>query len=445
MLQDLSLVDTGEFQGTKDPFGEQTLQLRQIKLSRSFLVPWNSKILSGLRILELSKLGMGGPSADQVDSILRASLTLIELTLQDFSPKENNASPKNWTRPVELLSLRRFTMDHLSPELTTHLLDKVRIPDCKSIIIRTDASIKASCFPSDGLLCSAQAITEACDLVKVELGATLFGFECWKQSKVVLRVCIDGQGWELSTAESHLRQLDASLDLDVVIDTNLFEKSDLTKILNLFPSLRRALALRLSYYRLSTHDASNALIGGLGVAAGVDGVLRWPLPRLETLKVKSSWLEAEALLGVIRARLEAKTEPLSKLKCLQLAKNLQGYFTRFESTLGEGVVSCYRPGSGSYELLGGSESGSEPEVTVVRRRIPDDTDSGHEDEGEDEGQLRRIFKARFNRVLDIEAEVDDDDKEYENEGEGDQIGLRRTSTIDDRDENGAEGQEDDDG
>ncbi|KAG8873528.1 hypothetical protein FRB97_006657, partial [Tulasnella sp. 331] len=225
-----------------------------------------------------------GPSTDQVDGILRASPALIELKLQEFSPYGDDVLPIKQTHPIELLSLKKFTINHLTPELTTHLLRNVRIPNCENIVIHMSTSTKASYSTIESLFRSARAITEASGSGKVELGAAQLDLKCWKQNKVVLEVCIMGKGWDSNAAKNILQQLDETLDLDVSIDMKLHDQSDLTKILDLVPSLRGPRVLRLGQHLPSTHDGSNALIGKLGAATIVDGILRWPLSHLEKLK-----------------------------------------------------------------------------------------------------------------------------------------------------------------
>ncbi|KAG8888244.1 hypothetical protein FRB98_008078 [Tulasnella sp. 332] len=340
-LQELSLVNTSEVEGTQYLFNGQTHQLRRIKLDRSRFVPWNSILLSNLHVLHLRELGKKGPSANQVESILRASPALVELTLEEFSPVGGDAPSIKRAHAIELLSLKIFTMGNLTPGLTTHILNGVPVPNCENIIIRMKTSAKASYSLDESFLCSVRAIAEASDSAEVKLGEGLSDLMCGKESKVVLDVCINGKDWEFNIAESLLRQLNPSLDLGVMIDTNLSEKSDLTKILDLFSGLQGARALRLTHDQreLVQQDGSSGLVRKLGVATRVDGILRWPLPLLETLRVESPSLEGGVLIRVIRARLKAKVEPPSKLKPLELVRNLESYFSTLESTLGEGVVS----------------------------------------------------------------------------------------------------------
>ncbi|KAG8849815.1 hypothetical protein FRB96_000638 [Tulasnella sp. 330] len=336
-----------------------------------------------------------GPSADQVDIILRASPALVELILQAVYPRGDDAPPIKQRHPVELLSLRKLTVVRLTHELTTHILENIRIPNCENIIIIAETSTKAAYTPSQSFLHSAHKIMGASDSARVELGAQLFSLKCWKQGKIALKVCLRGEAWAFNTAESSLRLLDPSLDLSIIIDTN---SPTLTKIFNLLPSLGGARALQLTQHRQAVYDGSNALISELGVVKMANGVFRWPLPLLETLRVRSSSLEVGALLGVIRARLEAEVEPPSKLKALHLAKNLKRYFRELENTLGEGVVSCYNSGLDSYELFGGSESGSEPEC-IVDEESESDAEGEDEDESdlETEAQLHYQYRGRSRR------------------------------------------------
>lgn len=220
-LRELSIGHTGSIKGTKDFFEGPTRYLRRVKLYGSYLLPWNSALLSNLHALHLGELSRGGPSADQVDSILRASPALVELTLERFSPQGGIEPSINQNRPFALLSLKSFTMDSLTPTLTNHILNNIRIPNSEKIIIRTKTGTNAPHFTVDGPFCSARAIVEACDSAKVELGAILFDLKCWKQNKVTLGVCINGNGWEGSSVETFLRLLDICLDLDVVIDTKM--------------------------------------------------------------------------------------------------------------------------------------------------------------------------------------------------------------------------------
>ncbi|KAG8872975.1 hypothetical protein FRB97_007139 [Tulasnella sp. 331] len=336
-----------------------------------------------------------GPSADQVDIILRASPALVELILQAVYPRGDDAPPIKQRHPVELLSLRKLTVVRLTHELTTHILENIRIPNCENIIILAETSTKAAYTPSQSFLHSAHKIMGASDSARVELGAQLFSLKCWKQGEIALKVCLRGEAWAFNTAESFLRLLDPSLDLSIIIDTN---SPNLTKIFNLLPSLGGARALQLTQHRQAVYDGSNALISELGVVKMAKGVFRWPLPLLETLRVRSSSLEVGALLGVIRARLEAEVEPPSKLKALHLAKNLKRYFRELENTLGEGVVSCYNSGLDSYELFGGSESGSEPDC-IVDEESESDAEGEDEDESdlETEAQLHYQYRGRSRR------------------------------------------------
>ncbi|KAG8855162.1 hypothetical protein FRB96_007200 [Tulasnella sp. 330] len=366
-LQELSLVDTGGPQGsTKDPFNGRTPQLRRIKLSRSLLIPWSSAVLSNLYVLHIIDFHFEGPSTNQVDSMLRASPMLVELTLENLSQKDDDAPSMIQAHPVELFSLRTLTMCRLTPKLASHILGNIQIPHCETISVNVNTSPKVAYSPNESFLHSARTIAGGSDSAEVELGVDVFYLTCWKQDKLVLGVLISGKGWEFNAAASFLQQLDASLDLDVVIDTNLPDKSDLGKILDLYPSLQGARTLRLSQHRPFTHDRSNTLIGKLGVATTVDRAKRWPLPLLEMLRVRSPSLEAEGLLGVIRARLKAKVEPPAKLRSLELAGKLESHFSELERTLGEGVVCCYEPGSYHY-------------IFAI-------TESEGEDENEDEGE-----------------------------------------------------------
>ncbi|KAG8877248.1 hypothetical protein FRB98_006784 [Tulasnella sp. 332] len=394
-LQKLSLVNTGDVRCMGSLFDGQTHQLRRIKLSSSYLVPWSPTTLSNLHFLHIDRVMQEGPSADQVDIILRASPALVELILQAVYPRGDDAPPIKQRHPVELLSLRKLTVVRLTPELTTHILENIRIPNCENIIILAETSTKAAYTPSQSFLHSAHKIMGASDSARVELGAQLFSLKCWKQGKIALKVCLRGEAWAFNTAESSLRLLDPSLDLSIIIDTN---SPTLTKIFNLLPSLGGARALQLTQHRQAVYDGSNALISELGVVKMANGVFRWPLPLLETLRVRSSSLEVGALLGVIRARLEAEVEPPSKLKALHLAKNLKRYFRELENTLGEGVVSCYNSGLDSYELFGGSESGSEPDC-IVDEESESDAEGEDEDESdlETEAQLHYQYRGRNRR------------------------------------------------
>ncbi|KAG8864800.1 hypothetical protein FRB96_003386 [Tulasnella sp. 330] len=347
-LQELSISYTGGVRSTTDLFEGQSRQLRRVRLHSTLFLSWNSVLFSNLHTLHLSNLGRRGPSMHQVNSILQASPALVELKLESFFSESSVEPSIERTGPIELLSLRKFTISGVSPSLATHILDSTRIPNCENIIIHIDASTKASYATNETFLHSARVIAEASDFAHVELGAVQFTLRCWKQNKAALEVRINGKGWEFKAAESLLQLLDTSSDLDVFIDTKMYRNSDsLAKILSLLPNLRSARTLRLSQRRPSRDDGSNALIGELGVRRRVNGDMRWPLPLLETLRVGSTSVDAEALLTTIRGRFEATSDPPSKLKSIELTKNLEGCFRELESTFGEGVASCYDPASDS--------------------------------------------------------------------------------------------------
>ncbi|KAG8864775.1 hypothetical protein FRB96_003361 [Tulasnella sp. 330] len=432
-LQELSLFDTEDVRGTGDLFDGQTSQLRQVKLIRSLLVPWNSAMLSNLHVLHIGGLFMEGPSADQVDSILRASPSLVELTLQEFSPMGSEAPSMKPVDPIELFSLRRITMGGLTPELATHLLNNIRIPNCENMIIRLHTSTEVSHSPNEGFLRSARAIMTLSDSADVDFGAALFNLKCWKKQKVVLEIRIGGEDWELNTAESILRLLYPSLDLNVVIDTSmdshgvvhprLYPASYFSKILGLVPSLRGARSMRLNRRRSVGDDGSNALIRELAVPTSVDGVLYWPLPRLEMLSVESSSLDVEILLEVIRARLDAGLEPPFKLKSLKLERRLEGHVSELERTLGYGVVSCCMHARGSSlerDIFGGSSDSDVSGLEEGDRHLGanehnwylrDEDDHSHnlrEEEGEDEDEEGEGEVRRRKRRLDDNDNGDDD-------------------------------------
>ncbi|KAG8864766.1 hypothetical protein FRB96_003352 [Tulasnella sp. 330] len=340
-LQELSLINTGHFESTEDIFEGPTPQLRRVKLHHSLAVPWNSALLSNLQVLHISELLGEGPCADEVDSILRASPALVELTLQALLPQDGDEPPIQRTRPVELLSLRRLTVGGQTPELTTHILDNLRIPNCENIIIQITP--KTSYSTRDGVFRSAQAIAEASDSAIVDLREDRIDLEYRKEKEVVLAVCVWREEWEFNAAERTLGLFDTSsnLDVDVLLEARLGQKSDSAKIFSLLPGLHRAKSLRLmeTPYLYCT-DESNALIRALGVSTSVDGTLHWPLPCLETLSIESTSSHMGALLAVIRARLQAEVDPPSKLKSLELPKKLKKHFSEFESLLGKGVVGC---------------------------------------------------------------------------------------------------------
>ncbi|KAG8883472.1 hypothetical protein FRB98_003101 [Tulasnella sp. 332] len=154
-------------------------------------------------------------------------------------------------------------MARLTHELTTHLLDKIRIPICENVNIHIDTPTKAPHSMHQSLLRIARAFMEGSDFGRVKLGAAVFEMESWKRNEVILAICL-GKSWELNTANSLLQMFDARWDLDISIHTRSHDKSDLTKLLGLLPGLRGARVLRLSQHHEFTHDGLNALIGELG-------------------------------------------------------------------------------------------------------------------------------------------------------------------------------------
>ncbi|KAG8888987.1 hypothetical protein FRB98_006251 [Tulasnella sp. 332] len=176
-----------------------------------------------------------------------------------------------------------------------------------------------------------------------------------------------------------------SLDLDVVID----------------PSLDLASAI----------DPNRILL-----PTSVDGVLHWPLPRLETLTIESPILDIGALLGLIRARPEVEEAP-SRLKSPELIGRLARHINELEYKLGYGVASC---------CIHASESSFECDIFEGS-----DGANGHNCSPREEGD-----RPRKSRCTEEEDE--------EGEGEGKRSRKRRRLDDDDDNYNGSDSCDDDD-
>lgn len=114
-----------------DLFGGQAGDLNELTIT-GFIIPWDSLILSNLRLLSITRIGYPGPSRFQILNIVRNCLGLINLSLSlwssDFSDDDDLASASN---PIHLDALEVLKVAWIpfrdSHTLVTHIL----APNCK--------------------------------------------------------------------------------------------------------------------------------------------------------------------------------------------------------------------------------------------------------------------------------------------------------------------------
>ncbi|KAG9037806.1 hypothetical protein FRB95_004093 [Tulasnella sp. JGI-2019a] len=106
-------------------------RLRHLSL-KEVGVPWESKLLSQLRTLELISTDIAGPSTVQVMRILEACPDLVKLCL-NFRQSNPGVTPLNG-HPIHLPGLEGFDVD-LHTETIQHILSYIRIPNCKAFAV----------------------------------------------------------------------------------------------------------------------------------------------------------------------------------------------------------------------------------------------------------------------------------------------------------------------
>ncbi|KAG8888098.1 hypothetical protein FRB98_008364 [Tulasnella sp. 332] len=318
-LQQLCLFTHG-FLAIEDLFRGKADRLRHVQLHATSL-PWDSSIMCNLQTLELEDLQSGGPSAEQIVSILRASPGLVKLSLKSINSAAYLASNIHQVEPLELPSLNHLVISKLSVQATNHILSNLQFPSLHALVAESESAT-------------------------VFLGTQSMYLHCRKIHGTVLSITVDVEHWPMDFAERllrHIHHANASLDLNVTIDPDL-RGPHLTKVINLLPILCHTRTLLLQRRRRGGLNNSNAFIRQLATPQAFDGVLRWLLPQLEILTFNNVQITDE-ILDLVEQRyklvgsddLGTPEAPLSRLKSLKFAGGERA-LQRLTFVLGEGVV-----------------------------------------------------------------------------------------------------------
>lgn len=136
-LEDLtlsSIPDTGYEAVVVDLSWVKVSHLRRLH-AQSVTLSWSS--LANLQALEITQVGRGAPTIDQMLEVLSSSPQLERLVLSDWSQIHAETSPpvSLAIRPIELPLLRTVSMDHIPDWIVERLDLAIRAPACDRVTL----------------------------------------------------------------------------------------------------------------------------------------------------------------------------------------------------------------------------------------------------------------------------------------------------------------------
>ncbi|KAG8973282.1 hypothetical protein FRC05_008997 [Tulasnella sp. 425] len=113
--------------------------LKELQLRFVGLLDWDSRRLSGLRVLDLEKPGIA-PSINQILHLLSAApcleiLKLVKLRPSSITPDNRSDEIDNEERPIELPSLKSIRLEGLPPLYCLSILFRIRPGLCNYLLV----------------------------------------------------------------------------------------------------------------------------------------------------------------------------------------------------------------------------------------------------------------------------------------------------------------------
>ncbi|KAG8987605.1 hypothetical protein FRB93_004477, partial [Tulasnella sp. JGI-2019a] len=306
-----------EDSGPTNLFCGSTNRLRHVTLVNVRL-PWMINILAGLKTLDISDIRAAGLSAQQVVYILRSCPDLTNLRLHVWSESHPGLIPLD-TSTIDLTRLEHLSIT-VHPLMTQDLLQRMRIPMCKTLHVNHDKPIGPA-FSSEtehlipclsSMLCAASQLT-------IRLAASTLQYKTAEQNagvddQLVQRICINSSGDRFPRNNGNNYALETLSWLLDNVHTPSFSSPVLLHVSDIdSPHVITSIMDRLSSVITEVHlaltdiSSSKSILSYLAepfkLGVGETTTFKWPLPNLKELSVE--WcrnLSPEIVLACVQRR-----------------------------------------------------------------------------------------------------------------------------------------------
>ncbi|KAG8982704.1 hypothetical protein FRB93_007925 [Tulasnella sp. JGI-2019a] len=280
-------------------------------------LPWMTDILAGLKTLDISNVRAASPSAQQVVHVLRSCPDLTSLKLHIWSESDLGPIPPN-TLTIDLPRLEHLSIA-VHPLMTQNLLQRVRIPMCKTLRVDHDkptgptfsAETKHLIPCLSSMLCTTSQLTIRLAAATLQYEATGQTTEADGQS--VQCICINSSNNRFTRNNDNNYALETLSWLLDNIHTLSFSSpvflhiSDINSphvIMSIMDQLSSVVTeLHLALTDISSKFILSYLAEPVKLGVGSSATLKWPLPNLKELSVE--WchnLSPEVVLTCVQRR-----------------------------------------------------------------------------------------------------------------------------------------------
>ncbi|KIO34768.1 hypothetical protein M407DRAFT_16720 [Tulasnella calospora MUT 4182] len=282
-------------------------RLRELTLESAYL-PWSSISLKGLKTLKLFHITSEGPLTSQLWSIIAESPSLRHLVLNHVSISPGSQTE---TSTITLPSLRQLHLIHLSQSTIQSILNAIRAPVCLDTNVTCDSD-PATPDSLPVLLSLSQTIPHIQAVLnegyQLCINANSRLFRCWTE-----RERYDDA--DAPSIEIEMPQISPYKALDWLLDL-LKPPRDRRSTLTLGPdfnisepSFADAVNYKLHFVTslyLTTDLGVDPLLKQLGRQVTRYGTPSWPMPRLSTLNLGTTYFSGPTLIDTLKRRYKGK-------------------------------------------------------------------------------------------------------------------------------------------